>query len=79
MAALCTQILGQPALVSDPRFVTNTARNIAREMLHSIIVKPLQRSRPNGVQGWKRPALPRQINDMAQVWNHRSACASTVD
>jgi itaconate CoA-transferase len=68
----CTQILGLPALVGDTRFVTNTARNIARETLHHIIVEALAAlSTKEVVHVLEKAGIAHgQINNMAQVRDH---------
>ena len=39
---LCGEVLDQPSLALDPRFVTNAARNTNREALHTIVEDALQ-------------------------------------
>lgn len=73
----CEQVLLQPALALDARFVTNAQRSLHRDTLHAVIVQVfatltarqvVQRLEAAGIASG-------QVNTMAQVWAHPQLAA----
>ncbi|NMG37179.1 CoA transferase [Azoarcus sp. TTM-91] len=71
-ALFCDQVLRQPALRSDPRFIDNAARNIHREALHALIEDSfstldaeqlIDRLEAAGIAN-------AHVNTMADLWQH---------
>ena len=71
-ALFCEQVLRQPALRADPRFIDNAARNIHREALHALIEDSfstldaeqlIDRLEAAGIAN-------AHVNTMADLWQH---------
>ena len=70
--AFCDQVLLQPALAKDPRFVTNSRRSAAREALHALIVDAFAALDLEQVAGRldAAPIANARVNSMAELWSH---------
>jgi itaconate CoA-transferase len=70
--AFCTEVLRQPALASDPRFASNSARSAARETLGAILAETLGRLTATELELRLAAAgiASAEVRDMAGVWAH---------
>jgi len=68
----CDKVLGQPALVADPRFDTNARRNASRAELRAIIVEAFAALDAGGAVALLEAAgiANARVNTMADVWAH---------
>ena len=76
-AAFCERVLGDAALATDPRFDTNTARNVNRGALHRIIVERFATLSTSEVEARLDAAqiANGRVNDMAGLWAHPQLAA----
>lgn len=76
-SAFCSQVLGQPALATDPRFDGNPKRSAARAALRAIIVDafaPL--SAAEVIERLEAAGIANaRLNTMADVWAHEQLLA----
>jgi itaconate CoA-transferase len=75
--AFCRFVLEQPALATDPRFVSNAARTAAREALRAIIVEVFATLSAEQVEARLDAAqiANARVNTMADVWAHPQLAA----
>jgi itaconate CoA-transferase len=68
----CDQVLGQPALATDPRFSSNARRSEARAELRELIVAAFAGMNADEVvQRLEQAQIANaRMNDMAEVWEH---------
>jgi itaconate CoA-transferase len=68
----CDQVLGQPALATDPRFSSNARRSEARAELRELIVATFAGMNADEVvQRLEQAQIANaRMNDMAEVWEH---------
>ncbi|NMG68030.1 CoA transferase [Azoarcus indigens] len=71
-ALFCDQVLRQPALRADPRFIDNAARNIHREALHALIEDSFAALDAEQVIDRLEAAgiANAHVNTMADLWRH---------
>lgn len=71
-AVFCEQVLKQPELARDERFVTNSQRSAHRDTLRAIIVEAFARLDSNQViERLDRARIANaRVNDMHGVWRH---------
>jgi len=71
-ALFCDQVLRQPALRADPRFIDNAARNIHREALHALIEDSFSTLDAEQVIDRLEAAgiANAHVNTMADLWRH---------
>jgi itaconate CoA-transferase len=70
--AFCTKVLEQPALVTDPRFSSNSRRVAAREELKKIVVEAFSRfSAEQAVERLDAAGIANaRLKDVHEVWSH---------
>jgi len=75
--AFCRFVLEQPALATDPRFVSNAARTAAREALRAIIVAVFATLSAEQVEARLDAGqiANARVNTMADVWAHPQLAA----
>jgi itaconate CoA-transferase len=68
----CDQVLGQPALAEDPRFVSNSKRDAARDALRALIVTAFAALDADEVVARldRAQIANARVNDMSAVWGH---------
>lgn len=68
----CDKVLQQPALTSDPRFSSNSARTAAREALRTIIIRAFSTlSSAQVIERLESAQIANaQMNDMHDIWDH---------
>ena len=73
----CGEVLGQPALATDPRFASNSRRTESREELRAIIVAAFARLTAEDVVARLDAAqiANARMNDMHEVWRHPQLAA----
>ena len=75
--AFCDQVLLQPTLAKDPRFVTNSKRSAARAALHALIVDAFAALDLEQVVARLDAAqiANARVNSMAELWSHPQLAA----
>jgi itaconate CoA-transferase len=73
----CERVLGRPALAGDPRFASNAARTVARDVLRDIIVRTFAALTAEEVVARLDAAqiANARVNTMADVWRHPQLAA----
>ena len=73
----CSEVLRQPELAADPRFVTNSKRSGARDVLRTIIVDVLAKlTAAQIIERLDRAQIANaRMNDMREVWDHAQLAA----
>ncbi|HEY2559701.1 MAG TPA: CaiB/BaiF CoA-transferase family protein [Caldimonas sp.] len=68
----CERVLGQPALTRDPRFASNAARTVARDVLRDLIARTFAALSVEEVVARLDAAqiANARVNTMADVWRH---------
>lgn len=76
-ALFCEKVLGQPHLVRDDRFATNSRRSAARDALYGLIVDAFSTlSSGEVVQRLEAAQIANsRLNDMHKVWQHEQLWA----
>jgi itaconate CoA-transferase len=71
-AVFCEQVLREPALATDTRFVSNTKRSTARAELHAIIVEAFANLTSEQVVARLDEAkiANARVNEMRHLWAH---------
>ena len=76
-ALFCEKVLLQPALAKDPRFVSNSKRNVERAALHALIVDAFAALGAEQVAARLDAAqiANARVNSMAELWAHPQLAA----
>ena len=75
--AFCKEVINDPELANDPRFITNSDRSAARDALKEIIATAFSRlTREELVAKLDKASIANaDVNEISDVWRHRQLSA----
>jgi len=75
--AFCKDVINNPELATDPRFITNSDRSAARDALKDIIAEAFSRlTREELIEKLDKASIANaDVNEISDVWAHRQLSA----
>jgi crotonobetainyl-CoA:carnitine CoA-transferase CaiB-like acyl-CoA transferase len=75
--AFCKEVIDDPKLADDPRFISNSDRSAAREALKAIIAAAFSRlTREELIEKLDKASIANaDVNEISDVWGHRQLSA----